>query len=274
MVDFGKSESKSESTPTKVDVWNPQQQELFNKLMGVVGGMNAPVSSYPRQMYVDRTPEEQAYFNAINSVYGGGNLDQRVSAINSVLSGKPAYDINPEITEQFYQSAVKAPMMKEWSEVLLPQIKSSYAGPGYWGSARADAETEAATELSQNLASKRAELYYTDEQARRAALESAAGRQATLAGSGTDITQPAISQIGTAGQYARGILQEKVQADLQRWLMGESVDGSFAQQYNPYVQLALAMMGLTPYAIGQQTSSDSDSWNFGLDFGSSSKKGG
>lgn len=265
MVSFGKEDSSSVSTPTKVDIWNDEQKALFRQLFSLAsGGMSTPTTSYPRQMYVDRTPEEQAYFDAINQVYSPGNIDARSQAVNQVLSGKPSYEIDPAKTEQFYQEGIKPGYMKEWEDITLPAIKESFVGPGYWGSARANAQATGAENLATTLATKRAELMYADEQARRAALESAAGRQAGMAGSATNTLTGATSDLGTAGQYARTIAQEKVTADLQRWLMGESVDGAFAQQYNPYIQLALAMMGLTPFAIANQTESESSGFNFGI----------
>lgn len=268
MVSFGKSESKSESTPQRVENWNASQKALFEQLFSTASGnMSSPVVSYPGQMSVPQTDQESSYFNAINQAYSPANLSVRSQAINDVLSGKPAYEINPETTEQFYQEGVKPGYMKEWEDVVLPQIKSSYVGPGYWGSARAYAETEGAKDLATTLAQKRAELYYQDEQARRAGLESAAGRQATLAGSATDSLSGATTQLGTAGQYARSIAQEKVQGDLQRWLMGEEVGGVANNAYNPYVQLALALMGLTPFTIANQSQSKSDSFGGSFNLG-------
>lgn len=269
MVSFGTSDSSSESTPTKISTWNTQQKQLWSQLFDTAkAGMSTPTASYPNQMYVDRTPEEQAYFDAVSKMYSPADLDARRQAVNQVLSGKPSYEINPEATEQFYQESIKPGYMKEWEEVTLPTLKQQFVGPGYWGSARANAITEGSEDLATTLASKRAELMYQDELARRAAAESAASRQAALTGSGADTyTTAATTQanaLGTAGQYARTIAQEKVTADLQRWLMGEQVGGVSATQYNPFVQLALALMGLQEYVVASESESNADSFGFSI----------
>ena len=65
--------------------------------------------------------------------------------------------------------------------------------------------------------------------------------------------------LGTAGGYSRMIDQEKVTADLQRWLMGEEVEGVAPTMYNPFLQLAYQLLGLEPYALG--TKASSNAWN-------------
>jgi hypothetical protein len=58
--------------------------------------------------------------------------------------------------------------------------------------------------------------------------------------------------------------QERVAADMQRWLMGEEVDGVKPTQYNPFLQLIFQALGLQQYALGSKSSSTSGS--FGLKF--------
>lgn len=246
--------SKSKSKPVQLSTMTPQQQAIMDFLgERIQGEMKGPVPIYPNKLYTAKTPEEEAYFS---SVYGG--QANRTAAINKLLSGAPAYDINPETTEQFYQESIRKPMMYEWKNVAEPGIKEAYTGPGYWGSARAQAQTKGAEQLALTLGAKRAELAYQDELAKRAGLESAAARMP--AGEAAAATEA--ETMGTAGQYARMIDQEKVLSDLQRWLMGETVGGVTPEQYNPFVQLAFQFLGLEPYTYGQK--SESSSWNFGI----------
>jgi hypothetical protein len=48
-----------------------------------------------------------------------------------------------------------------------------------------------------------------------------------------------------------------VTADFQRWLSGETVDGVTPEQYNPYIQLAFQLLGLSPYQYGNTSSGSS-----------------
>lgn len=254
MVSIGGSQGSSE--PTRVSNWTKEQKAVFRDLYPMISKgllQEGGATAYPGKMYVARTPEEEAYFKAV-----GGDLPDylksRQTALDSVLSGNPAYNITPETTEEFYQQAVRNPALREFEQITKPAITESFAGPGYWGSARAQEESRASENLASELSARRATLGYEDEHARRAALESAAGRQAATA---LPAYQAGIEQLGSAGQYARMIEQEKVASDFQRWLSGETVDGVTPDQYNPYLQLAFQLLGMSAFSIGNKSSSTS-----------------
>ena len=249
MGSIGGGKSKSESTPVPVNTWTEEQKAAMKALWEKIGpGLEGPVPSYPGQMYVPKTPEEEAYFQSVSSGRGA-----RETALNTLLSGKSAYEINPETTEELYQRGIRAPALKEFQDITLPQIKSSFMGPGYYGSARALTETKAAENLATTLAAERAKLAYADETARRAGLESGATRAAQYGLPAATME----SQIMTGpAERSRAIEQEKVLSDLQRWLMGETVEGTVPTQYNPYLQLAMQLLGFNPLAVGTQSSSN------------------
>jgi len=256
-ISFGSSKSKSK--PVQVSMWAPGQQKAFEALWPTIEtGVQGPTPTYPGQMYVPQTAEETAYLGRVPE------LAEQLASARARL-GQPAYQITPETTEQYYQGAIRAPMMKEWREIVEPATREAYAGPGYWGSARAEAQRKGAETLATTLGAKRAELAYADEQARRQALEAAASREATYA---EPMTAREAQMLGTAGEYSRMIQQEKVAADLQRWLSGEEVEGVSVGAYNPYIQLAFQLLGLDPYALG--TKSTSSGWNFGVAAGKGS----
>lgn len=236
---------KQESKPERVNVWNKGQKALWDPLWKMAKtGLTSEVPAYPGQMYVPKTAEETAYLNSVPQ------LANELATSRTAYS-KPAFDINPETTEQYYQDVIKNPMLKQWEETVEPTIRSAYAGPGYWGGARANAQMEGAEDLATNLASERAKLYYADEQARRQAAEAASQRSAQY-GDQSIASQAAI--IGEAGAYSRAIDQEKVTADLQRWLAGETVDGQVPTQYNPFLQVVYNLLGLQQYAVGTKSS--------------------
>jgi hypothetical protein len=199
-------------------------------------------------------PEEEAYLTRVPT------LAEQVAAARARL-GQPAYEITPETTEQYYQQAVRAPALREWQETVEPTIREAYAGPGYWGSARAQAQAKGAEDLATELGRQRATLYYQDELARRQAAEAAAQREATY---GAPYAATEAELMGTAGQYARMIEEQKALSDLQRWLMGETVEGVTPYQYSPFLQLAFQYLGLSPYVYGQEATSKSFGAQFGM----------
>lgn len=107
--------------------------------------------------------------------FGQGNIN---TAMQRALSGQASTNINPEATEALIQRSIADPARQNFAENTLQQIKGSYAGPGYWGSARAKAEMKGAENVENQILSQGAQYRYADEQARRTLAESAANRAA------------------------------------------------------------------------------------------------
>lgn len=239
--------------------YTPEQQTLFNQMMynmthGQGGNTswfgNQPAPSMPGFNYVPETYYDKRFIGYQNQ------NPQRTTAINSLLRGTPAYDVNTEATRNYWENTLAPIQRQTFQEETLPMLRESFAGPGYWSSRRADAESDAIQNFGRDMAAQESNLYYQDELARRQALESAANRIGTgIQGSVSDQEMR-----GEAAAYARQVRQEEVAADIQRWLSGEALpraDGTMAWNptNNPQTQLALAMLGLSPFSYA----SDNDS---------------
>ena len=250
LFDFLLGSGGSETTTTKNSIYTPEQEALLKQLTGKAeAGLTTGAPSYPGQTYAAQNPYESAYL--------GYNTGARQQAIQSLMSGQPAYDTSPEATEQYFNKTIKPAYQTQFfgdssNPGTLALLEQQFAGPSYWSSNRANQTSNAIQNYGTTLSSKKADLMYQDELARRTALENAMGRKAT------GVTQDIASETaaGTAGAYARSIEQEKIASDLQRWLAGESVGGVRSDVYNPYNQLALAILGLTPYAYGENTETE------------------
>ncbi len=242
---FGQTTSK----PTTVPTWNPQQQAMFDALSKVImKGSSQPVTKYPGQMYVPETEQERGYFDWISK-----SQPARAAAIGQIASGKLTPEqiasFSPEASNAFYEQSIRAPALREFEDITKPAIAEQFAGPGYWGGARAEAVTKGTEDMATKLAAAKAGLSYSELQARRAAEDAALGRQATY-GPAAFATEASIE--GSAGQYARQIEQEKMAGELNRWLMEQDYN-------NPWIQLMFQTLGLNPYAVG----TESNSWNIG-----------
>jgi len=102
MISFGAS--KQESRPERVEVWTPEQKQLFAALQPIIRqGLGRPVPAYPGQMYVPRLPEEEAYFRAVSTLYPAYQeaSPARQAALQTVLGGRPPYEVGPEWAEQY-----------------------------------------------------------------------------------------------------------------------------------------------------------------------------
>lgn len=101
---------------------------------------------------------------------------QTQQAASRALSGDPSSKINRATTEQFIQQGIADPARRGFERGTLQQIKSSYAGPGFWGSARAKAETTGRSDVEAQINALGSQYRYQDEQSRRNLAESAANR--------------------------------------------------------------------------------------------------
>ena len=235
------------SKPIRMDAFSPEQMKMFQGLMGQAQqNWGSAATPFPRQSYVSTTPTEQQYFD-----YASGKLKTPAStALLNALQGKPAYDINEQATEDYYQKSIKDPSVREFRETTAPLLNEQFSGPSFWSSGRAKAIGDATEDLTNNLSSARSNLYYKDELARRDALEKAAERSGLL-------SERAVAMEGDrfkeAGLYSRQIEQERLASDLARWLSGESIDGQHVDVYNPNTQLMLSLLGVSPYTYATQT---------------------
>jgi len=293
--DFGGGSESSYSRPVKLYNWNKPQKLLAKKLFNqLYRGVTSEVPSYPKQMFVPETSYETDYLTR-GSTLADDLAKIRADAMARLDTEKarsegigqrllqPAYEITPETTEQYYQEAIRNPAMQEWREIVEPSIREAYVGPGYWGSERARGIQTGAEHLATNLMQQHGELMYKDEQARRDALTQAMDRYAQYESTygpelaklyaeedlratqgQLDTERMMAEEAQTKAGYSRGIEQEKVVADFQRWLMGETVDGVQSGANNPYYQLIFQALGLSPFSYGTESEGSGSSFNIGI----------
>ena len=230
---------KTKVKPVQLPAWNSEQQVIFNRLASLVD-TSKPAPESP-DMYVPETPEEQNYLRHIKGLAYN-------QVMQKMLEGQPAYDVSPEASKDYYEKVIRPQYIRNLNEVVLPKVKEAYAGPGYYGSSKARAITRAAENTAQSLDEAYSKLMYNEELAKRRALENAMNRN-------LQAEQVYSTELGQAGQLARAIEQEKVASDLQKFLMGEEVNGKRSPYYHPSINLALSLLGFSPYVYMQKSKS-------------------
>lgn len=203
-------------------------EQAAKKLQSEMAG---PPAAYPGQMHVPITPQEQKYLDFVNSL-------GEQKAIQELTSGEIPYETGPEFADRYFEESIRPGYISEFEDVTLPQLRESYAGPGYWGSARARAETKAGADLAEELARARGELRYKETLGARDAKEAALNRASSF-------YPELIRTYGDAGALTRSVEESKVLSNLQRWLMGEEVGGKSVYAYHPGWQLALSLLGIS-----------------------------
>ena len=124
------------------------------------------------------------------------------NAASRALSGIPSSQVNTGTTENFIQQGIAAPARQGFERGTLQQIKSSYAGPGYWGSARAKAEATGRGDVESQINALGSQYRYQDEQAKRELAESAANRSLNAIPSALAVQNNPLGQLQTKANIA------------------------------------------------------------------------
>lgn len=99
------------------------------------------------------------------------------TALSGILSGETgAAPITPEATEKYITGAIADPRRRAFEKYEAPGIREEFAGPGYWGSARATAVGERSQEMEDWIGEMGAQTRWDVEQANRQIEEAKAGR--------------------------------------------------------------------------------------------------
>lgn len=238
---FGGGESETKTKP--INMFTPEQRKMFDEMIQqAYQGIQGPAPSYPGELSIHQTPEQQAYFDWARS-----------DAVKKVSQGQPLYEVGPEFAQQYFEEAIRPMYEHEWETTIQPGIRESYAGPTYHGSARAEAERKAATEMGLQMAAQKGGLTYGEELARRQAIESAMGMM------------PQMSQaMAGPAQMSREMEEDRTMADLSRWLSGEEVQGVYNPMYNPALMMAYNLLGVSPWQLGQQGKSQGPGLGYGV----------
>ena len=256
MAGFGFNNATS--SPTTVQNWSPAQNQLANLLFQQAqSGLGQAPSAYPGQMYVGAQPGDIASYN--NAF--GPNQQIRQGAVNQALSGKltPEQENlynNPTMLNQYLNTSEAQQRMAFNRNVINP-MSEKYAGNLY-SSARVNEEGNARNDFATSLAAQRSAAEMANREQYGTAMEGALNRQ--VQGMGMASEEAGIE--GNAATYARQIEQEKMLSGVQRWMMGETVNGVTPSQYNPYLQLVMGALGLSGTTVAQNQ--QSQGFNFGI----------
>jgi len=174
-----KTESATSSPYTK-----EQRKYVKTALQAYGPALEQGQISYPGERVAPFTTGQQAALGQTE-----GFLDQfapqrempmfgeGASALSGILSGQTgAQSITPEMTENLFRRAYEEPRTRYFEKYERPLAREEYAGPGFWGSARARAVSEKGREMGEWLGEQRGELDWQTEMYNRQLAEDKARR--------------------------------------------------------------------------------------------------
>lgn len=196
-------------------------------------GKGDPMADYPvDKLVAEMTPGQKS---AISQA--GGYLDlfgsvgkpvplfgETGESLKGLLAGTTGAEyITPEATQNFWREYFVKPGQKALQENVLPAIRESFSGPGFWGSSRAKEQSEATQDLWDRLAEAKGELDWNSLLRNREVDEAKAQRALSAIGPalayGAAPTEEALKKLG--GVSAVYSLSAEEQQQKQRWLNAE-----------------------------------------------------
>ena len=248
------SESKSVAQKSAIDAGLGQVPGSFPGYGSYLGqGMN--VYQGDRVAGMTQTGQDvlgqlPSFASQFGDLSGSPLQKQLESTSGSLLAGEMgAQAITPEQETAFFNQGIRDPRMKEFQRTELPGIQEAFAGPGYWGSARAGETAEAYGDVGDWLGQQRANLAYDTLGRNQQIQESQANRALGAIGPSLAVgqapTQQALSKLGGLGQTMQLADTERVQqqAEIQA-SMGKFFEEN--QITDPQVMQAFAMLIGTP----------------------------
>jgi hypothetical protein len=225
------------------DALTGSQKQVLDQLgQWISSEMGQGAETYGGQLTPNQSALQSRGFGMLE---GGGLGSEAEGVISQLLSGQSAYEVDPAAREAVY-GAQTARSTRDWENNIIPEIMERYNAQGLGRSGGIEAALgQSGMELAMRNREFGSGLEYKDEMARRAGLESAAGRQ--VAGTGAYMGN--LQSMLGAGEMQRGIEGEQLAEGYQQWSAGQAYN-------NP-------VMGFLNQLLGTQaTTTTEGGWGF------------
>jgi len=259
MACFGGGESK-----TVQQAAMPEEKEAKKKLLSTyMGEVGKGQAIYPEEWVAGYSPEQKAALSTITKytdLFSPSQMPlfgQTGETLARTLRGEGGAGlITPEQTEAYYRSVFEEPATRAFRKEIIPAIQESYAGPGYWSSARGKEQTEAAEDLWKYLGTQKGQLNWDVMEANRAAQEAAAQRALSATAPALSYaglpTQEALTRLGGATDVfqslgaEQALRQQQINAEIAKFAMENRIT-------DPEVMDILLKLLGSPYGTTTQT---------------------
>jgi hypothetical protein len=214
------------------------QMDLLKQLSGQVAGqVGEGVEPYPGDMAAGESELQQGLFDILNKQVGGqgGTLEQILQS--GAQMAQQEYD--PQEARDYWQQAFVEPTRKNFFEETMPQLREQFAGQGALSSGGFNrAVADAAADMNTQLGAQLAKAVQQGEQ------QNIQERQLGL--STLDQALNEVNALMQAGQQQRGIEQQGLEAQMQKWRQSQPYN-------NPWLQQSGTALGVAPYQIDTYT---------------------
>ncbi len=238
--------------PKAVVEWTPEQWEVSRYLSKLLRGrLGKPLEQWPGPYTVPLQPQEYATLEALRELAASPPTPWRLAA-----EGYTPWLPSREAMERYWREALVEPVMREYRETLLPELRESFRH-AFWGSERLAAERELAEDVAARLAAERARLAWQEEMARREALERAFERQLEASRWLAALPVAAAEEEARLGALERAIREADLERRMREWLRTRP-------EHSPYLQAALSYLRTMPVSYYFPPPSPWEALGYGL----------
>lgn len=222
--------------------YTPKQEEVLNKMLDWVSpNIGKGIEPYSGQLTAQTSPLLKQAFENVQDL-GMQNISQSQPYQQGLgLLSSLAQPYSPEQAQQYWQQAFYEPALRQYEQDLLPKLQERFiANNAVDSSAFNRAIARSSEDLMKDLGSKLAETIFQD-RARRENLQASLPAQfMQYAQTPLNFEMQKAGLLSNLGQIQRGIEQQGLQEQYQKWLM--------SQPWNsPYNKLALSLLGQQAY---------------------------
>ena len=232
----------------QMNALTPEQQALLKKLnVTLEGQVGQGVDAYGGQMYAGPSGLNQTLFNYLNQVMSG--TDASTSRANSAIDTMMARytdpieetPFDPSYINSYFESGVKAPAMREFTETILPGIAEKYAGKGAIRSGAMTKEMmDSATNLQSDLSGQLSNLLFQGSESHATReLQRKLGMEGISSTAMNQIIQLLMNQpldtLGTAlpiAQQEQTFAQNPLTEAFIKWQMSQDYNNPWLQYLN------------------------------------------
>jgi len=177
------SSAEFKTLPTKT----PEQNQAINYMLKLLQGDIGDYGTIGTAGGTANPNQDAAMQKVLEAITG--SMGTAANTLNQSLQ----YD--PQQIDQYFTQTVQDPLLKTFSEQILPQI-SARAGSNFWGSDRLNQDLTATNDLTRNLSAERTRMSFEADQAARNRMLQALGLIPTVTGAATDFaTNNTVSEL-------------------------------------------------------------------------------
>jgi hypothetical protein len=220
------------------------QMDLLKQLSGQVAGqVGEGVEPYPGEMAAGESELQQGLFDILNKQVGGqgGTLEQMLQSGQQMVTQDDTFDQGA--AREYWQQSFVEPTRQNFYEETMPELREQFAGQGALSSGGFNrAVADAAADMETQLGGKLGEILYQGRQD----FQDRQMQQQQLGLSTLDQALNEVNALMQAGQQQRGIEQQGLEAQMQKWQQSQPYN-------NPWLQQAPTALGVSPYQIDTYT---------------------